>query len=136
MEAAVQGIQRAEAALVIMLGSNDLLQSADPSAETCSDRMERLLNALISKVLLPNQILLIAPPPMKPGAWVDNLRTLEESSRLAGSYRTLAQKLGVSFADAGEWNVELTFDGVHFSEAGHLAFAEGIQKFITELFVI
>ena len=73
---------------------------------------------------------------MKPGAWVDNPKTLGESDRLADCYRTLAQKLGASFADAGEWNVELTFDGVHFSEAGHLAFAEGIRKFITELFDI
>ena len=31
------------------------------------------------------------------------------------------------FADAGQWGVDLLFDGVHFSEAGHWAFAEGLR---------
>lgn len=36
--------------------------------------------------------------------------------------------LGVAFADAGEWGVALTFDGVHFSPEGHAAFAEGLGR--------
>lgn len=38
----------------------------------------------------------------------------------------LARRMGTAFADAGQWNIELTYDNVHFSEAGHRAFAEGI----------
>lgn len=125
MEAAVQQICHDKAeVLVVMLGSNDILQNLGLSAEACSGRMEFFLRVLITKPLSPYQILLVAPPLMKP--WVDDRRTLDESCRLASCYRTLAQKLGISFADAGEWGVELTFDGVHFSEAGHLAFAEGL----------
>lgn len=129
IETAVQAVRRTQAErLVVMLGSNDLLQHPGPSAEVCGDRMELFLTAFLQEVLSPYQILLISPPPMKLGAWTDVTRSLEESHRLAGSYETLARKLGLNFADAGEWGVELTFDGVHFSEAGHRAFAEGIQK--------
>ena len=39
-----------------------------------------------------------------------------------------AEKAGAAFADAGEWGVELIFDGVHFSPEGHAAFAEGLMK--------
>ena len=38
------------------------------------------------------------------------------------SFRDLALEKGVSFADAAEWQVELAFDKVHFSEAGHEVF--------------
>ena len=34
--------------------------------------------------------------------------------------------LGIGFADAGMWNVETAYDGVHFSETGHAAFAKGL----------
>ena len=48
-------------------------------------------------------------------------------SGLAGCYEATAHRLGIAFADSGAWGVELTYDGVHFSEEGHLAFAKGIQ---------
>ena len=35
---------------------------------------------------------------------------------------------------AGAWGVGLTYDGVHFSEDGHLAFAKGMQKALGDLF--
>ena len=65
--------------LMVMLGTNDLLQGRTPS-ET-AQRMLRFL---------------------------------------AG--------LGVRFADAGAWGVGLAYNGVHFTEQGHRAFAEGIWK--------
>lgn len=135
IESAVQVVRRAEvAALVIMWGSNDLLQRPSIDAEVCGDRMEHFLTALLREGLSPRQVLLVAPPPMKLGAWVDDMGTLEESRRLAGCYETLARKLGLGFADAGTWGVELTFDGVHFSETGHRAFAEGIRNSLAGLF--
>ena len=39
----------------------------------------------------------------------------------------------VPFADAGEWKVEVTFDGVHFSAAGHAAFAQGLSAFLRQM---
>jgi len=107
--------------LVVMLGSNDLLCGASP--EEAAGRMEAFLQPLVTAY---RQILLVAPPPMQPGEWVTEPRLLTDSARLADAYRQLALRLGIGFADAGEWGVELAYDGVHFSEVGHRAFAAGI----------
>ena len=113
--------------VVVMLGSNDLLQCPSLSAEVCGERMERFLSVVLTQTQGKAKILLVAPPPMVPGAWVSDSRTVEESRKLAGCYETTAHRLGIAFADAGVWGVELAYDGVHFSEKGHLAFAKGIQ---------
>lgn len=58
---------------------------------------------------------------------------IRESHRLANCYETLAKRLGIFFADAGKWDVELTFDGVHFSEAGQRAFTVGLLEILRPL---
>ena len=108
---------------LVMLGTNDLLQSA--SAKEAADRMEAFLNSLLPHC---QQILLVAPPPMKRGAWVPTDVLLAESIHLAEEYKLLAEKLNILFIDTSCWNTELTFDGVHFTEAGHHAFAENLRK--------
>ena len=120
-------------AIVVMPGSNDLLQCPSPSAEICAARMEEFLVAFFAKAPANLKVLLVAPPPMSEGTWVSNPRTLEESHRLAGCYKTVAHRLGIAFADAGPWCVGLAHDGVHFSEEGHLAFAEGMRKALNTL---
>ncbi|MBE7007568.1 MAG: lipase [Ruminococcaceae bacterium] len=109
--------------LVVMLGSNDLLGGAP--AEDAAARMETLLRFLAEHA--PGaRILLIAPPPMRFGDWVQSQALIDESVRFAALCRQLADKLGISFADAGEWDVTTAFDGVHFSPEGHAAFAAGL----------
>ena len=78
------------------------------------------------------QRLLIAPPPMKRGVWVAEENLIAESVKLAEAYQSMSQKLDIAFVNAGQWNVELTFDGVHFTEAGHRAFAEGLYAYLTK----
>ena len=108
---------------LVMLGTNDLLQSA--SAQDAATRMNAFLNPLLPHC---KQILLVAPPPMKRGAWVPTDELVSESIHLAAEYKLLAEKLKITFVDTRHWNVELTFDGVHFTEAGHHAFAENLRK--------
>ena len=62
--------------------------------------------------------------PMKRGAWVSNDALAAESIRLVQEYQVLAQELNIPFVDTSDWNIELTFDGVHYSEKGHQTFAE------------
>ena len=125
-------IRRADPALlVVMLGSNDLLCHPAFCAEQVAVRMESFLQALP-----PVPILLVSPPPMQRGAWVCEERLVMESARLAAQYAALARKLGIAFADAAQWNVELTFDGVHFSECGHRAFAAGIRQALHNAFFL
>lgn len=136
IHAAIQSLCRVEAdILTAMLGSNDLLQPSCPPARECADRMERFLTALLhadgwGKL---RKILLVAPPPMALGTWVQDGKTIAASRRMAECYEDTARLLGIGFADAGGWGVDLAYDGVHFSEMGHLAFAKGIQQVLTVL---
>lgn len=106
---------------LVMLGTNDLLQGA--SAKEAAARMEYFLTAI-----LPHfpQILLVAPPPMKRGAWVPDDELVAESIRLIAEYKLLAQRLGILFVDTSGWNIQLTFDGVHFTEEGNHSFAANL----------
>ena len=65
---------------------------------------------------------------MKRGAWVPTDELVSESILLAEEYKLLAEKLNIPFVDTRHWNIDLTFDGVHFTESGHHAFAENLRK--------
>ena len=108
---------------VVMLGSNDLLEGA--GAAVTAGRMDTFLAAVMDAGV---KVLLIAPPPMQRGEWVQSDTLIEESEKLRQRYRELAEKRGCFFADAGDWDVELLFDGVHFSPSGHAAFALGLSE--------
>ncbi|MBD5085529.1 MAG: hypothetical protein HDT33_10900 [Clostridiales bacterium] len=134
IEMAVKAIRDSKAdILAVMLGSNDLLQRPDLAAESCGGRMEKFLTAVLAETQANLKILLVAPPPMEAGAWVSDPGTIEASRRLAGSYEVTAHRMGIAFVDAGIWGVGLTYDGVHFSEEGHLAFAKGMRKALDTL---
>ena len=108
---------------LVMLGTNDLLQGA--SATGAAARMANFLNQLLPHC---KQILLIYPPPMRRGAWVPTDELVAESIHLAEEYKLLAEKLNIPVVDPRHWNIELTFDGVHFTELGHHTFAEKLRK--------
>lgn len=114
--------------LVVMLGYNDLLQGAE--VQEVAARMERFLRAL---PVAREKILLVAPPPMRLGGWVTEEGLVTASAELNRQYQALAQRMGTAFADAGSWNIALTFDQVHFSAAGHRTFAERLYPILLEL---
>ena len=104
--------------LIVMLGTNDLLQGRSP--EQATERLERFLVAV---PLDRSKILLIAPPPVALGAWVPGPQLIDDSHAFARCSKVLAEKMGIRFADAGRWGIPLAYDGVHFTEQGHKAFA-------------
>ena len=108
---------------LVMLGTNDLLQGA--SAKETAARMEAFLCHLLPCC---KQVLLVVPPPLKRGVWVPADELVTESMVLAEEYDAVAAKLNIPFIDTCHWNIELAFDGVHFTEAGHHIFAEKINK--------
>ena len=116
--------------VTVMLGSNDLLSGA--SAEETAARMEALLGCLVENTG-DASVLLIAPPPMRFGDWVQSQSLIEGSARLGALYRALAEKRSIAFADADEWGVGLAYDGVHFSPEGHAAFARGLDRKLKEI---
>ena len=119
---------------LVMLGSNDLLQSPGYTAGDVAARMAAFLRRLAAlPTLADTQLLLVPPPAMHPGAWVLEERLLRESAALAPAYKALARELGIAFADCGDWDIPTVFDGVHFSEAGHRIFAREMCRVLEEL---
>ena len=109
--------------LIVMLGTNDLLQGRSP--EKSAERLERFLSGLS---LDQNKILLIAPPPVTLGAWVPSAKLIDDSRTFARLCQTLAERMGIRFADSGNWDIPLAYDGVHFTEQGHKTFAAGLLE--------
>ena len=114
--------------LIIMLGTNDLLQGKSVCEVVA--HMELFLSRLsIDK----RKILLVAPPPMQMGEWVQESSLVEASIALANGYCALSKRVGVRFADAGEWNISMAHDGVHFTEEGNRVFAEKLYECLEDL---
>lgn len=109
--------------LIVMLGTNDLLQGRSP--EQAAEKLERFLSGIS---LDRSKLLLIAPPPMTLGAWVPGRQLIDDSRAYARLCQTLTGQLGIHFADAGKWDIPLAYDGVHFTEQGHRAFAAGLLE--------
>ena len=100
--------------LIVMLGTNDLLQGRSP--EQAAERLERFLYGIS---LDRSKIMLIAPPPLAMGEWVPSPQLIEDSRTFARLCQALAERLSIRFADAGKWDIPLAYDGVHFTEQGH-----------------
>ena len=99
--------------LIVMLGTNDLLQGRRPKAT--AERMEPFLTGL---ELARGKIPLLALPSRSLGEWVPGQMLIAASRTFAGCCRTLAGRLGIRFADAGRWNVSPAYDGVPLRGAG------------------
>ncbi len=109
--------------LIVMLGTNDLLQGRSP--EQVAGKLERVLSVI---PLPQDKLLLIAPPPVALGEWVPSQQLIDDSHTFARCCQDVAEQLGICFADAGDWNISLAYDGVHFTEQGHRAFAAGLLE--------
>jgi lysophospholipase L1-like esterase len=110
----------------VMLGTNDLLMGKSNTASEVAERMKYFLDTLLNFDVGAPDILLIAPPKMRRGTWVEDEALINESLRLGTEYKRVAGKLGIRFVNAAKWDLDLCFDGVHLSEAGHLKFAENM----------
>ena len=116
--------------LIIMLGTNNLLQGY--TAEEATQSMAHFLKT----VPLPSsQILLVAPPGLQPGAWITEKSVLTESAAFAEHLRKLSHTYGTHYLNADEWIIPLTYDGVHFTEEGHIRFAHHLYSYLSALHV-
>ena len=113
----------------MMLGTNDLLMTLKPDAGKPIEKMENFLKWFCGKEKFP-RLFVLAPPYIGTGKEKDRLfqEYHRESIRMNQGFRRLAEQYGVMFADASQWNIDLAYDGVHFSEKGHLQFAEQMDS--------
>lgn len=108
--------------VIVMLGTNDVLVGYD--IEETADCMDDLITSILED---GRQVLLVAPPLLRPGEWVQGEGQIEEIRSLSELYRETAGWNHCQFADACEWDIDLTFDGVHFSPEGHEMFADRLR---------
>ena len=62
------------------------------------------------------------------GEWVPSQQLIDDSRAFSGLCQALAERLGIRFVDTGKWDIPLAYDGVHFTEQGHRAFAAGLLE--------
>jgi len=113
----------------VMLGTNDLLLTHHPDAALPAAQMRQFL--LFLRMKYPEmERMLIAPPvlfeTLTEGVFFRRCR--EESRRLTQMYEKIANETQTIFVDAGKWTIDLASDYVHFSEKGHMQFAEQIRN--------
>ena len=138
--AEVQQLLRQEAPFdlfVVMLGSNDLLMMFKSGMPKIVARMETFLKEVLKMPAIygdGRRILLIAPPPTQLGRYGSDGDHFDKISlEFADSYLDLANKLGVRFANAGRWHVDIGPDGVHFTGLGQKKFAGGLEKVLGQI---
>lgn len=64
------------------------------------------------------------------GERVPSRQLIDDSRTFARLCQALAERMDIRFADAGNWDIPLAYDGVHFTEQGHKIFATRlVEKF-------
>ena len=111
--------------LVIMLGTNDLFYSLDPTAEAIAGRMRTMVQYALRNKLSRKILLLSCPKVAAPEE--SYLSVLED---LSLRYREIAETEQIDFADPFRWDIPMAYDGVHFTEEGHRIFAENIGQIL------
>lgn len=130
--------------IVLMLGTNDTKDAYRADAVETTEKIHQLITIISTHeqtVENRTKILLVAPVPMDERICLSENRgegitpcSVAISRQLGSHYRVLAENLGIWFADAGKWGVELAEDGCHYSPAGHCTFAEHIESILREMF--
>lgn len=124
--------------VVILLGTNELKNEFNMSAEQVGAAMEKLLNVIIDRSSQcsnkkPNLILL-SPPIVKEST--DYCRAddkysgaAEKSKALAGVYENLAKKLDIDYINLESINSGI--DGVHIDSGEHAKLAQLVYEHLT-----
>lgn len=132
--------------LIIMLGTNDVKERFASTPENVAKGMERLVQkAIDTKVAFRNQpkVLIIAPPPIKPGyinsevAGEMGQGCVAKSEKLAPLYEKAAERLGCYFLDAASIEgVDMyPYDDMHLSLDAHKNLATYLAEYIPSVLV-
>ena len=125
----IQGLSR-EDVFVMMLGTNDILLTNHPNVDATLQRLDSILS-YVSKNCLATFIL-IAPPYIS--ALNQEMQLYHDCSvKMNEGYMKLAKTHNIKAIDAGSWNIEMGYDGVHFSIEGHKKFSEFLLKSLAEI---
>ena len=113
------------ALLILMLGTNDILQGRAP--QHIVQDVEKLIAERRNQY--PDQnLLLLAPPEIR----IPGTEFSTQTAVLADEYEDLARRTGCLYGNPGRWDLSLAFDGVHLSQEGHRQFAECLLRLLHE----
>lgn len=120
--------------VIITLGTNDCKTVFHSDAEEIGKMAKQVINKVLKHEwaeAYSTKVLLVAPVSMdervaKTYPETMSMDSVELSKKLKNVLRKEAAETDQYFADADSWNVELDFDGCHYTREGHIAFAEGI----------
>lgn len=117
--------------LMILLGTNDLLNHPAWSVERIAQKMEALVVAVMAH--FPEmKVILMSPPRMSEELSARN----REVRCLAEAYREIVARCDVgeiSFLDTAALNLPLAFDGIHLTEEGHEMLAEECMRHVCQI---
>ena len=116
--------------LILLLGTNDLINTAWQPEELVKQRLSRFLPHL--RTIFPAlPILLLVPMPFNElGTWPTCSVYPPE---IPAIYKAAGTRYDCTVADCSQWNLPLTFDGVHLTEEGHRLFASLCLKEIQSM---
>ena len=127
--------EHAQLRFAVMLGTNDLFSAGRFSPSMTVSRKMSLFLDRIRNTFPEMPVLLIAPPPVGAADAIDpeEQRLYRESRQLSLLYHILAEQKGADFTSAFDWQVPLSFDGVHLSEEGHRVFFEKMREALKDI---
>lgn len=127
--------------VIIMLGSNDMKPFICGHVIGSKQGMERMVDIVRGHDYPVDQpapaIILVAPPPLckadKPDYSAMYDASVEESKKLAGFYRLLAETTGCTFFDAGSVASTGSIDGVHLDAENTRAIGRALAPLVSGL---
>jgi lysophospholipase L1-like esterase len=122
--------------VIIMLGTNDTKRDYGVTAPEIAGGASVLVHTARASLAGPDEtpprVLLVAPVPLGEVTQHAELwgfgAAREESLRLAGLYRLVAEDHGVGFFDAGSVATVSPLDGVHLDAAAHAALGTALAE--------
>lgn len=130
--------------VIIMLGSNDLKVTFNPSPDTLSLAMEELLKTVINPFLWEHkkvpQVLLMSPPLIRdnikdsPFFGMYDEKSVRLSHELGRIYQNLSLDYGIHFLDASDYAAASELDCLHMDPENHRRLAEAVKNKIQEIF--
>jgi lysophospholipase L1-like esterase len=106
----------------VMLGTNDLLNQSMPDPTEIADHMEGCIHS-VKAVHTECKCIIITPPKMGFPFGQPMYVYQKANEELGVLYSETARKCNAAFVDAGSWELDLVYDGIHLSEKGHAQFA-------------
>ena len=110
--------------LMLMLGSNDILNMNNPNADLATGRMKQLVKSIRNSTCAEVRIILMAIPEIRiPGGYY------EAGQKYNECLRQIAKELNCDFFQY-DGELLLAYDGVHLTEAGYRLLGEAAVKYI------